>query len=103
MRADDDGTSEGGTVEKVVGGNPNGTLWVPGECDVPVRNHDWFWKAGGEQKLYSLEQLVQMYTNSIGHKRIQPVARTEVSKVRLLTSASVAEPQIRQLAAFNTD
>ncbi len=60
------GTSEGGTVEKVVGGRPDGRLWVPGECDVPVRNHDWFWKPGGEAKLYSVDQLIQMYYNSVG-------------------------------------
>ena len=60
------GTSEGGTVEKTIGGNPDGTLWVPGECDVPVRNHDWFWAPGGEKKLYSVEQLMQMYGSSVG-------------------------------------
>ncbi len=196
------GTSEGGTIEKALGGNPDGKLWVPGECDVPVRNHDWFWKPGGEQKLYSVEQLVQMYTNSVGrncnlllnanpgpdglvpeadfqryaefgreikrrfgsplamtagtgatvelilskpqavnqiavmedialgervrayeveglapggawvklcdgvsvgHKRIQAFARTEVSRLRFRATASVAEPQIRQFAAFNVD
>jgi alpha-L-fucosidase len=196
------GTSEGGTVEKVVGGNPDGKLWVPGECDVPVRNHDWFWKTGGEQKLYSVEQLVQMYVNSVGrncnlllnanpdpdglvpdadfqryvefgqeirrrftsplavtagkgatvelalpqpqavnqvaimedialgerirayeveglapggtwvklcdgvsvgHKRIQQFARTEVAKLRFRATASVAEPQVRQFAAFHVD
>lgn len=60
------GTSEGGTVEKVVGGAPDGRIWVPGECDVPVRNHDWFWTPDGEKKLYSVEQLMQMYENSVG-------------------------------------
>ena len=196
------GTSEGGTVEKTVGGNPDGKLWVPGECDVPVRNHDWFWTPGGEQKLYSVEQLIQMYYNSVGrncnlllnanpdpdglvpeadmrryaefgreikrrfgtpiamtagtgamaelilpkpqavnqiaimedislgervrayeveglvpggawvklcegtsvgHKRIQTFTRTEVAKLRFRATASVAEPQIRQFAAYNVD
>jgi len=196
------GTSEGGTVEKVVGGSPDGTLWVPGECDVPVRNHDWFWKPGGEEKLYGVEPLVQMYYNSVGrncnlllnanpdpdglvpeadlrryaefgkeirrrfgsplaltagagaevelvlskpqavnqvvvmediargervrayeieglapggawttlcdgqsvgHKRIQQFARTEVAKLRFRATASVAEPHLRQFAAFCVD
>lgn len=59
-------TSEGGTVEKVFGGHPDGKLWVPGECDVPVRNHDWFWKPGGEKRLYSDAHLLDMYYNSVG-------------------------------------
>ena len=23
------------------------------ECDVPIRNHDWFWQPGTEHKLYA--------------------------------------------------
>ena len=61
-----EGTAEGGSIEKVFGGRPDGTLWVPGECDVPVRNHDWFWKPGHASKLYSLDHLVDMYYNSVG-------------------------------------
>lgn len=60
------GTSEGGTIEKVFGGNPEGNLWIPGECDVPVRNHDWFWKPEGEKRLYSDAHLIDMYYNSVG-------------------------------------
>ena len=60
------GTSEGGTIEKVFGGHPDGNLWVPGECDVPVRNHDWFWKPNREKRLYSLEHLMDMYYRSVG-------------------------------------
>lgn len=47
-------------------GDPAGSLWQPGECDVPVRNHDWFWHPGREHSLYSLEQLVDMYYRSVG-------------------------------------
>lgn len=60
------GTSEGGTIEKVFGGHPDGNLWIPGECDVPVRNHDWFWKPNGEQRLYPLAHLIDMYYRSVG-------------------------------------
>jgi len=47
-------------------GDPNGTIWMPGECDVPVRNHDWFWQPNAEHKLYSVEQLMDMYYRSVG-------------------------------------
>lgn len=60
------GTSEGGTIEKVFGGDPDGHLWVPGECDVPIRNHDWFWKPNREERLYALTDLMDMYYRSVG-------------------------------------
>lgn len=48
-------------------GEPDGAHWLPGECDVPVRNHEWFWTPDGEAKLYALDELVEMYYQSVGH------------------------------------
>ena len=48
-------------------GDPEGSRWLPGECDVPVRNHEWFWTPDGEGKLYGVEELVGMYYQSVGH------------------------------------
>lgn len=62
----DTGTAEGGTVEKRFGGKPDGRLWLPGECDVPIRNHEWFWRPNDENKIYSLEGLMEMYYCSVG-------------------------------------
>jgi len=62
----DSGTAEGGDKEKVFAGNPDGALWAPGECDVPIRNHDWFWAPDHEDKLYSLSELMEMYYCSVG-------------------------------------
>lgn len=62
-------TSEGGTVEKKgdrFSGHPDGNRWIPGECDVPIRNHEWFWKPDQEDKLYSVEELMNMYYKSVG-------------------------------------
>ncbi|MBP7053000.1 MAG: alpha-L-fucosidase [Phycisphaerae bacterium] len=47
-------------------GDPDGRYWLPGECDVPVRNHEWFWTPNADQKLYSVEQLMDMYYRSVG-------------------------------------
>ena len=47
-------------------GDPDGTVWMPGECDVPVRNHEWFWTPDAEHKLYPLDDLVEMYYHSVG-------------------------------------
>jgi alpha-L-fucosidase len=60
------GTSEGGNEEKTFAGSPAGTLWIPGECDVPIRNHEWFWKPGQENLRYSLPELMEMYYCSVG-------------------------------------
>jgi len=47
-------------------GDPDGAAWLPGECDVPVRNHEWFWTPDGERKLYPLDELLDMYYRSVG-------------------------------------
>lgn len=47
-------------------GDPEGRYWLPGECDVPVRNHEWFWTPNAEQKLYPVDQLMDMYYRSVG-------------------------------------
>ena len=47
-------------------GDPDGKLWLPAECDVPIRNHEWFWQPDDEHKLYSLDDLMNMYYRSVG-------------------------------------
>lgn len=47
-------------------GDPQGKLWSPGMVDVPIRNHNWFWHAGEERKLFKPEELVKMYYQSVG-------------------------------------
>ncbi|HOZ47180.1 MAG TPA: alpha-L-fucosidase [Candidatus Hydrogenedentes bacterium] len=47
-------------------GDPNGTVWQPAECDVPIRNHEWFWNPDEEGKIYSLDALIDMYYRSVG-------------------------------------
>jgi alpha-L-fucosidase len=47
-------------------GDPEGELWSPGMVDVPIRDHNWLWHAGEESKLFTPEQLVKMYYQSVG-------------------------------------
>ncbi len=47
-------------------GTPDGELWFPGECDVPIRNHEWFWNPDEDHKVYPLKSLMQMYYQSVG-------------------------------------
>ena len=41
--------------------------------------------------------------SAIGHKRIQPIDPTVADAIRLTATERAAEPQIRRLAAFNTN
>lgn len=61
-----------GTAEIVgLGGTPDGSLWAPGEADMPNRDQikafqgGWFWRKGDEQFLYSLDHLTECYFTSV--------------------------------------
>jgi len=47
-------------------GHPEGSLWLPVECDAPLRVHQWFWRPGQEHTLRSPRELVDMYYRSVG-------------------------------------
>lgn len=47
-------------------GDPDGSYWSPAMVDVPIRNHEWFWRPNDEHKVYTPEALVQMYYDSVG-------------------------------------
>ena len=65
------------TVEKLNDpgpGNPDGTIWNPGECDVPLPGHKWFWqgeaapgKPTDQEQEETLATLMDMYYRSVGH------------------------------------
>lgn len=45
---------------------PGTPEWMPAECDVPIRGDHWFWHENDEQRLRSLEELVEIYEKSVG-------------------------------------
>jgi len=47
-------------------GDPNGPKWLPGECDVPIRQGIWMWEPNTESRLYSVDQLMDRYYRSVG-------------------------------------
>lgn len=59
-------SQEGGDRERILAGAPDGRIWAPAECDVPIRNHAWDWKPNQENLLYSLDELLTMYDESVG-------------------------------------
>jgi hypothetical protein len=48
-------------------GSPDGPKWLPGECDVPIRQGIWMWEPGTENRLFSVDQLMDRYYRSVGH------------------------------------
>lgn len=48
-------------------GDPNGKFWIPAEGNVPLRYHEWMWRADDENKILSLSELMSMYLATVGH------------------------------------
>jgi len=68
----DSTTSASGVIEiKGLNGNPNGLYWCPGESDFPLRLNStfqggWFWHKDQDNKIRSLEELMDKYCKSVG-------------------------------------
>lgn len=51
-------------------GDPEGAYYMPAMSDAPLRGsggHDWFWEPDREHTIYPVEDLVDMYYQSVGH------------------------------------
>lgn len=63
-------TSSDGMKETRFPGHPDGNIWAPGECDVPLRNHKWFWtdekKPHPGWRYWTDEELIDKYYTSVG-------------------------------------
>jgi alpha-L-fucosidase len=47
-------------------GDPDGSIWRPGECDVPIRRGEWGWKPDQEDRVESVDHLMDLYCKSVG-------------------------------------
>ena len=51
-------------------GDPDGQVWSPGMVDVPLRGtngiHNWFYRPNEEKGVYSKDQMMKMYYESVG-------------------------------------
>ncbi len=70
-RADSTTSSSGVIQIKGLHGNPDGQFWCPGEADFPLRRNNtfqggWFWHEGEDDKLFSLNELMDKYCKSVG-------------------------------------
>lgn len=51
------------------GGDMNGEAWVTGEADVSIRP-GWFWRESENDKVKSLDHLLYIWYNSVGHNSL---------------------------------
>jgi alpha-L-fucosidase len=59
------GVSGPGIIEALQQGDPDGTVWRPGETDVSIRP-GWFYHPAEDAKVRAVENLVQLYFTSVG-------------------------------------
>ncbi|MFK3938158.1 alpha-L-fucosidase [Alkalihalobacillus sp. NPDC078783] len=45
---------------------PGTPEWLPAECDVPIRGDHWFWHEHDEERLRSVDNLLEIYEKSVG-------------------------------------
>jgi len=83
------------------GGMEDGPYWSPGMVDVPLRGaggiHHWFWKPNAERGVFTPEQLVDMYYQSVGRNA------NYIIGVVIKPDGSVPEPDAASLAAFGRE
>ena len=59
-----DGVNEARGVK--YSGTPEGRMWMPGECDVPLGHNKWFCTTSKKKPYWSKEYLASMYDRSVG-------------------------------------
>jgi alpha-L-fucosidase len=81
-------------------GVPNGDYWSPGMVDVPLRGangvHNWFWNPGQDHAVHPVDDLVEMYYQSVGRN-----CNFVIGEV-ITPEGLVPESDIRHLAEFGS-
>lgn len=57
-----DGTKE--ESDERHAGNPDGDKWMPGECDVPLKERGWF--CTDKRRYWTMDELMNIYFSSVG-------------------------------------
>ncbi len=63
------GAQGAGITDALQHGDPAGTVWRPGESDVSIRP-GWFWHRKEDDKVRSVENLVDLYFKSVGRNSL---------------------------------
>lgn len=77
-------------------GDPNGDSWLPNECDARMRR-DWFWSSKNADTLKSVDELMSMYYQSVGHGAVLLLNATPD------TTGRIPEADARRAAEFGVE
>jgi alpha-L-fucosidase len=77
-------------------GDPNGTAWLPNECDARIRR-DWFWNSTNTSTLKSVDQLMDMYYRSVGHGAVLLLNQTPD------TTGLIPDADVKRAAEFGAE
>jgi len=90
-------TAADGVAKNLGTGDPDGTVWLPGECDVPIRLGQWCWKPNQEHLVFSIDRLMDLYYRSVGHNcNLLLNANPD-------TSGLIPEPDFTRYAQFGAE
>jgi alpha-L-fucosidase len=87
------GFDQSDTREALQHGDPGGSVWRPGECDVSIRP-GWFWHQDQDAKVRSVDNLVDLYFQSVGRNSLL------LLNLPPNTEGLVSEPDVRAMAGF---
>jgi alpha-L-fucosidase len=82
-------------------GDPNGKYYMPAMSDAPLRGyngrHEWFWEPEDEAHIFPLENLMNMYYNSVGHNTSLIIGLTPDP------DGLMPEPDVKRLKEFGDE
>lgn len=82
-------------------GDPDGKYYMPAMSDAPLRGfngrHEWFWEPGDEEHVFPVENLMNMYYNSVGHNTSLILGLTPNS------NGLMPEPDVQRLKEFGDE
>ncbi len=82
-------------------GDPDGKYYMPAMSDAPLRGyngrHEWFWEPGDEKHIFPLENLMNMYYNSVGHNTSLILGLTPNA------DGLMPEPDVQRLKEFGDE
>lgn len=89
------GADGAGIIAALQNGDPNGTVWRPGETDVSIRP-GWFYHSAEDTKVKSGADLLQLYLTSVG-RNSKLLLNVPPSRAGLLHDTDVARlPEIKR-------
>jgi alpha-L-fucosidase len=85
-------------------GSPHGEAWIPGEADVSIRP-GWFWSASTDDKVKSVEELMDIYRGSVGRNAnlLLNVPPDRTGRINPADSVRLMEFRRAREAAFGND